>query len=43
MLFNTMGVNVLIIASFISVLFTVIFTTSTSLIICLTEKNKGEQ
>jgi len=38
MLFNTLGVNALIIASFISVLFTVIFTASTSLIICLAEK-----
>jgi len=37
MIFNTMGVNVLIIASFVSVLLTVIFTASTSLIICLTE------
>jgi len=38
MLFNTMVVNMLIIASFISVLFTFVFTVSTSLIICLAEK-----
>jgi len=38
MLYSMTGVNLVIIASFISVLFTFVFTASTSLIICLAEK-----
>ena len=41
MFYSITSVNLVIIASFISVLFTFVFLISTSLIICLAEK--GEQ